>query len=210
MFFNVFMLIYLKNNMNLKKQIRKILKEEYILPPNIRRRITKLSEDNIIHYLKKFTMNYYLMFPNTEVLIKKVCDDTSYEILESALLDLEDHNGDFHKNEEVLNHYSKTLFNNYKDFILNFINYTFKNDDNNMYIFYKHSEIHGGNGFSESIEGWNKFLTKYGSWFPDLDWNKIKEKLTYLPIRRDLLIKKPGEKNNNMGYYFSISSIKTN
>ena len=30
------------------------------------------------------------MYPNTEVLVKKVCDDTSYEILESALLDLED------------------------------------------------------------------------------------------------------------------------
>ena len=205
MFFNVFMLIYLKNNMNLKKQIRKILKEEYILPPNIRRRLTKYSEDDVIHYLKKFTMNYYLMIPNTEDLVKKVCDDTSYEILESALLDSQDD-----ESNEILKHYSKTLFNNYKDFILNFINYTFKNDDNNMYIFYKHSEVHGGNGFSESIEGWNKFLTKYGSWFPDLDWNKIKEKLKNPSIRRELMIKKPGEKNNNMGYYFSISSIKIN
>ena len=43
MFFNVFMLIYLKNNMNLKKQIRKILKEEYILPPNVRRRLTNMG-----------------------------------------------------------------------------------------------------------------------------------------------------------------------
>ena len=205
MFFNVFMLIYLKNNMNLKKQIRKILKEEYILPPNVRRRLTKYSEDDVIHYLKKFTMNYYLMIPNTEDLVKKVCDDTSYEILESALLDSQDD-----ESNEILKHYSKTLFNNYKDFILNFINYTFKNDDNDMYIFYKHSEVHGGNGFSKSIEGWNKFLTEYGSWFPDLDWNKIKEKLTHLPIRRELMIKKPGEKNNNMGYYFSISSRKIN
>jgi hypothetical protein len=192
--------------MNLKKQIRKILKEEYILPPNVRRRLTKYSEDDVIHYLKKFIMRYYLMYPNTEDLVKKVCDDTSYEILESALVDLQQDES----NEEILKHYSKTLSNNYKDFILNFINYTFKNDDNNMYIFYKHSEVHGGNGFSESIDGWNKFLTKYGSWFPDLDWNKIKEKLTHLPIRRELMIKKPGEKNNNMGYYFSISSIKIN
>ena len=191
--------------MNLKKQIRKILKEEYILPPNVRRRLTKYSEDDVIHYLKKFIMRYYLMIPNTEDLVKKVCDDTSYEILESALLDSQDD-----ESNEILKHYSKTLFNNYKDFILNFINYTFKNDDNNMYIFYKHSEVHGGNGFSESIYGWNKFLTKYGSWFPDLDWNKIKEKLTHLPIRRELMIKKPGEKNNNMGYYFSISSRKIN
>jgi hypothetical protein len=191
--------------MNLKKQIRKILKEEYILPPNVRRRLTKYSEDDVIHYLKKFTMNYYLMIPNTEDLVKKVCDDTSYEILESALLDSQDD-----ESNEILKHYSKTLFNNYKDFILNFINYTFKNDDNDMYIFYKHSEVHGGNGFSKSIEGWNKFLTEYGSWFPDLDWNKIKEKLTHLPIRRELMIKKPGEKNNNMGYYFSISSRKIN
>ena len=191
--------------MNLKKQIRKILKEEYILPPNIRRRLTKYSEDDVIHYLKKFIMKYYLMYPKTEDLVKKVCDDTSYEILESALLDSQDDEAN-----EILKHYSKTLFNNYKDFILNFINYTFKNDDNNMYIFYKHSEVHGGNGFSKSIEGWNKFLTEYGSWFPDLDWNKIKEKLTHLPIRRELMIKKPGEKNNNMGYYFSISSRKIN
>jgi len=210
MFFNVFMLIYLKNNMNLKKQIRKILKEEYILPPNIRRRLTKYSEDDVIHYLKKFIMKYYLMYPNTEDLVKKVCDDTSYEILESALTDLQQDESNYNNSEEILKYYSKTLFNNYKDFILNFINYTFKNDDNDMYIFYKHSEVHGGNGFSESIYGWNKFLTKYGSWFPDLDWNKIKEKLTHLPIRRELMIKKPGEKNNNMGYYFSISSRKIN
>ena len=196
--------------MNLKKQIRKILKEEYILPPNIRRRLTKYSDDDVIHYLKKFIMNYYLMIPNTEDLVKKVCDDTSYEILESALLDSQLHAVLDDESNEILKHYSKTLFNNYKDFILNFINYTFKNDDNNMYIFYKHSEVHGGNGFSESIDGWNKFLTKYGSWFPDLDWNKIKEKLTHLPIRRELMIKKPGEKNNNMGYYFSISSRKIN
>ena len=45
-----------------KDKARKILKEEYILPPNIRRRITKLSEDNIIHYLKKFTLFHSIVY----------------------------------------------------------------------------------------------------------------------------------------------------
>ena len=75
--------------------------------------------------------------------------------------------------------------------ILNFIKDTLSDDDNETYTFYKHSEKDGGKGFTQSRVGWNKFLDMFGGWFPDLDWNKVKEKLNSLPNGQKLLIKKP-------------------
>ena len=44
----------------LQEQIRKILREEMNLPPTIKRRIN-YSEDRVINYLKKFTMDFSLI-----------------------------------------------------------------------------------------------------------------------------------------------------
>jgi hypothetical protein len=44
----------------------------------------------------------------------------------------------------------------------------------------------------------------FGSWFPDLDWNKVKEKLNSLPNGQKLLIKNPLE-GHVYKYYFSVS-----
>ena len=168
------------------------------LPPTIKRRIN-YSEDRVINYLKKFTMDFFLDFKNIDELIKTVCDNTSYEIIESALLHLSDEEGN-----KLINQVSKDIANNYKDFILNFIKDTLSDDDNETYTFYKHSEKDGGKGFTQSRVGWNKFLDMFGGWFPDLDWNKVKEKLNSLPNGQKLLIKKPLE-GHVYEYYFSVS-----
>ena len=155
----------------LQEQIRRIVREEMNLPSTIKRRIS-YSEDRVLYYLKKFTMDFFLDFKNVDELIKTVSDNTSYEIVESAILHLSDEEGN-----KIINQVSKDIANNYKDFILNFIKDTLSDDDNETYTFYKHSERNGGSGFTQSRVGWNKFLEMFGSWFPDLDWNKVKEKL---------------------------------
>jgi hypothetical protein len=68
---------------------------------------------------------------------------------------------------------------------------------------------YGGNGFSESFETWNKLLRAYSSWFPDLDWAEVKSKLdNKMSDGQPLLIKSPKDKNNTMGYYFSVIKRK--
>ena len=182
----------------LQEQIRRIVREEMNLPSTIKRRIN-YSEDRVLYYLKKFTMDFFLDFKNVDELIKTVCDNTSYEIIESAILHLSDEEGN-----KIINQVSKDIANNYKDFILNFIKNTLSDDDNETYTFYKHSERNGGSGFTQSRVGWNKFLEMFGSWFPDLDWNKVKEKLNSLPSGQKLLIKNPLE-GHVYKYYFSVS-----
>ena len=182
----------------LQEQIRRIVREEMNLPSTIKRRIN-YSEDRVINYLKKFTMDYFLYFKNIDELIKTVCDNTSYEIVESAILHLSDEEG-----KKILNQVSKDIANKYKDFILNFIKDTLSDDDNETYTFYKHSERNGGRGFTQSRVGWNKFLEMFGGWFPDLDWSKVKEKLNSLPNGQKLLIKNPLE-GHVYEYYFSVS-----
>ena len=182
----------------LQEQIRRIVREEMNLPSTIKRRIN-YSEDRVLYYLKKFTMDFFLDFKNVDELIKTVSDNTSYEIVESAILHLSDEEGN-----KIINQVSKDIANNYKDFILNFIKDTLSDDDNETYTFYKHSERNGGSGFTQSRVGWNKFLEMFGSWFPDLDWNKVKEKLNSLPNGQKLLIKNPLE-GHVYEYYFSVS-----
>jgi hypothetical protein len=183
----------------LQEQIRRIVREEMNLPSTIKRRIN-YSEDRVLYYLKKFTMDFFLDFKNVDELIKTVCDNTSYEIVESATLHLSDEEGN-----KIINQVSKDIADKFRDFILGFIEDTFSDDDNNTYVFHKHSEKNGGGkGFVESVTGWNKFLEKYGSWFPDLDWNKVKEKLNSLPNGQKLLIKNPLE-GHVYEYYFSVS-----
>ena len=106
--------------------------------------------------------------------------------------------------KKILNQVSKDIANKYKDFILNFIKDTLSDDDNETYTFYKHSEKNGGKGFTQNRVGWNKFLEMFGGWFPDLDWNKVKEKLNSLPSGQKLLIKNPLE-GHVYEYYFSVS-----
>jgi hypothetical protein len=189
------------DNTKLQEQIRRIIREEMNLLPMVKRRIT-YNEDDIIYHLKKFTMKYFLRIKDIDELIKFVCGETSYEIVEPAITHLSDEDAN-----KIVQQVSENIENKYKDFILGFIKDTFS-DDNDIYTFYKHSERNGGGkGFNESIFGWDKFLERFGSWFPDLNWSGIKEKLNSLPRGKKLLLKKPLE-GHDFEYYFSVSKLK--
>jgi hypothetical protein len=147
-------------------------------------------------------MKYFLRIKDIDELIKFVCGETSYEIVEPAITHLSDEDAN-----KIVQQVSENIENKYKDFILGFIKDTFS-DDNDIYTFYKHSERNGGGkGFNESIFGWDKFLERFGSWFPDLNWSGIKEKLNSLPRGKKLLLKKPLE-GHDFEYYFSVSKLK--
>jgi hypothetical protein len=109
----------------------------------------------------------------------------------------------------VLKDLSKLIYEKYGDIVNEYLSNFFdeKNDkeDGYIYVFHKHTESNGtGNGFADSFDTWNNLIRRFGSWFTDLNWNEIKSKLDEKDGQASILIKKPGELNNNMGYYFSV------
>lgn len=108
-------------------------------------------------------------------------------------------------------HLKKQLIDSYGDIIQDYFNRVFddKNfkDDGYKYIFVKHSKLNGGQGFSEGFPTWGELVTNYGYWFP-IDWWKVKERLDELENGGRLLYLKPGDKHNDMGYYFTIKKVK--
>lgn len=192
----------------MKNIIKKILKEDSSnlkLPFQIRRRI-RYDEEQIINYLKKFAISglrYNTIRDNTNLdsVIRKACSDTAYEIVDSTQTIDDD------LFEKISNDLSKFLEEKYgeeiKEFAENFYSPS-GNELGSVYTYWKHADRYGGNGFSESFETWNKLLKSYASWFPDLDWKELKNKLDNMESGGKILIKKPGDKNNTMGYYFSL------
>ena len=135
-------------------------------------------------------------------MIDKVCRYTSYELLEPGLLHMSDNDAD-----NAIDELSKKLKDKYGDFIKNYTDEVISSDDDETYCFKKHSEEYWENrltnrGFTECVKGWVPFMDKFGSWFPDLNWNEVKEKLDSNP-NKYILIKKPLE-NHNYEYYFSV------
>ena len=183
--------------MNLKHTIRKVLLESEI-PPSVRRRM-RYNEEDIINYLKKFAIRTFQYDKKIDVIVSKACRNTAYEILDSTHTSVDDEI--FNGLENRLTYYLK---DKYGEQIKEFINSFFDSSGDKLgdvYIFWKHADRNGGNGFSESFETWNMLLRKYADWFPDLDWAEIKTKLD---DNGKLLIKKPGDKNNVYNYYFSL------
>jgi hypothetical protein len=108
--------------------------------------------------------------------------------------------------------FKKYLIDNYgtqtKEYISKTIQNKDFNNDGNKYVFWKHSEINGGNGFSESHETWGELILGRGWWFP-LNWWEIKSELDKMDEGKKLILR-PGDKHNTMGYYFSIIKVNTN
>jgi hypothetical protein len=192
----------------MKNIIKKILKEESSnlkLPPQIRRRI-RYDEEQIINYLKKFAiigLRYNTIRDNTNLdsVIRKACSDAAHEIVDST----QTSDGDLF--DKMSNDLSKFLEEKYGEEIKEFAENFYSPSGNklgNIYTFWKHADRYGGNGFSESFETWNQLLKSYATWFPDLDWKELKNKLDNMESKGKILIKKPGDKYNNMGYYFSL------
>ena len=195
--------------MNIRHTIRRILKEEEVeLPISVRRRI-KMSEEDIINYLRKFSIITFEPNKKIEAIVGKACSNTAYEILDSTHTSIDDET--FETLQTQIYEYLKNKYGEQiKDFIHNFYNES-GNDYGTVYIFRKHEEKNGNNGgrgFSQSFSTWNKLLNDYGDWFPSLDWADIKDTLDSMPDRKQLLIVEPGDKFNSMGYYFSLVKIK--
>ena len=190
--------------MTLQEHIRKVLREETNPLISALRRVS-FTEDAIINYLKKFSLSVYSNeIGNMDSLIKKTCHITSYELIEPGLLHMSDEDAD-----KAVNELSKKLKDKYSGLIEDYINNLISVDDNETYCFRKHSDKYmnmlTNRGFGECVTGWVNFMGKYGSWFPDLDWDKIKEKISTNPDKY-MLIKNPLE-NHPYEYYFSVLKV---
>ena len=81
-------------------------------------------------------------------------------------------------------------------------------NDGHKYVFWKHSEINGGNGFGDTFNSWGDLILNYGWKFP-LNWWEIKSELDKISEGRKIILR-PGDKHNNFGYHFSIIKKKSN
>ena len=196
-----------------KRYIEEIGDEEQIteetkIPTSIRRRFNFGDDDNIFNQLKKQALSSYRYSKNNLAgLVGRACDYTAYIFLDEVP-ELQEIPDDERQKlvDELSGLFRKRYGKQLKEFIDNF--FELNNDIlGDSYTFWKHADRYGGNGFSESFETWNMLLRSFASWFPDLDWKEVKKKLDGM-VGQPLLIKKPGDKNNNMGYYFSLIKRK--
>lgn len=192
--------------MNLRQTIKQVLTEEISLPIYVRRRIN-LDEENVINLLKTSVLDMSTrVLGGTDAVLKKAFKNTSYDLLNRAFLDLD--NDSIYKLIDILSEYLEEKYGEQmKGYIKDFYKET-GDEVGSIYVFHKHAERYGGSGFSEGFETWNKLLKKYASWFPDLNWDELKEKLDAKENGKPLLIKNPFDKNNTMGYYFSLIKTK--
>ena len=191
--------------MKTRQIIKQILAEETKLSPYIRRRFNA-QENDIINQLKKEALRNLKSDKTYLEIIVKSSMDTAYEFLDPI-----DEWRDLPQKEGViiLKDLSKLIYEKYGDIVEEYLNNFFdvKNDkeDGYRYFFHKHENSNGtGNGFADSFDTWNDLTRRFGSWFTDLNWNELKSKLDEKDGQASILIKKPGELNNNMGYYFSV------
>jgi hypothetical protein len=193
--------------MKIENIIRRILREDTANPYYSALRRVMFDDDDIKLHLRKYVFGFQTH--------KKVADDefierasnhAAYEVLEPGLLHMSDE--DIHI---ALDELTRRIKEKYSDFIKEYKAEVFKNDDDETYCFRKHSDrymdMKKNTGFGDCVTGWIPFLSQYGGWFPDLDWNEIKEKISSEP-NKYLLIKKPLE-GHNFEYYFSVLK-KTN
>jgi hypothetical protein len=192
--------------MKIENIIRRILREDTANPYYSALRRVIFDDDDIKLHLREFVLKRQTY--------KKVADDefiedasnhVAYQVLKPGLLHMSDED-----NRIALDELTRRIKEKYSDFIKEYKAEVFKNDDDETYCFRKHSDrymdMKKNEGFGECIEGWSNFIGQYGWWFPDLDWNQIKEKISSEP-NKYLLIKKPLE-GHNFEYYFSVLKHK--
>ena len=192
--------------MNLQESIRRILREESKIPQQVRRRIS--SFDNLSDRMKKESLRYIGKGISLDTVI-----DYAAIFITQEVIPWHDEQGNDYPQEE----YSK-WFESFRKFLMDEYGEETKeyleenelegsfDDDGYKYVFWKHSEPSGGNGFSEGYDTWGKLLQARGWWFP-LDWKKIKSELDKMDEGKKLILR-PNDKHNTMGYYFSIIKKK--
>ena len=196
-----------------KRYIEEIGDEEQIteetkIPTSLRRRLN-FGDGDVFNQLKKQALSSYRYSKdNLAGLPSRACHYTAYVFIDEVpeLYEMPDD-----EKQKLVDELAEFFLERYGKQLKEFIDNFFELDNNilgNSYTFWKHENRHGGNGFSESFESWNMLLKSFASWFPDLDWKEIKKKLDGM-VGQPLIIKKPGDKNNNMGYYFSLIKQKS-
>lgn len=182
--------------------------EESTVPPSLRRRLN-FGDGDVFNQLKKQALSSYRYSKdNLAGLPSRACHYAAYVFIDEVpeLYEMPDD-----EKQKLVDELAEFFRERYGKQLKEFIDNFFELDNNilgDSYTFWKHENRHGGNGFSESFESWNMLLRSFASWFPDLDWKEIKKKLDGME-GKPLLIKKPGDKNNNMGYYFSLIKQKS-
>ena len=181
--------------------------EETKIPTSLKRRLN-FGDGDVFNQLKKQALSSYRYSKdNLAGLPSRACYYTAYVFIDEVpeLYEMPDD-----EKQKLVDELAEFFRERYGKQLKEFIDNFFELDNNvqgNSYTFWKHADRHGGNGFSDTFESWNELLRNFASWFPDLDWKEVKKKLDGME-GKPLLIKKPGDKNNNMGYYFSL--IKKN
>jgi len=199
--------MYASRATNCKNIDESIIKEESEVPLFVRRRNRYNTEEEIINYLRKFAIRSFKLSRAIGVVVSYACRDTAYEILDSTHTHLD--NDDFHDAEKKIANYLKEKYGkDIAEYISKFYNES-GDEEGTTYIFWKHADRNGGNGFSDSFKTWNDLLKNYGTWFPSLDWVDIKEKLDSMQDNKPLLIVEPDDKFNTMRYYFSLIKKKS-
>jgi predicted house-cleaning noncanonical NTP pyrophosphatase (MazG superfamily) len=191
--------------MNLQENIKRILREETQIPLHVRRRLK--STDEVVNELKKNSLRYM----NSGSIISAIMKGSYFTASEMIPYEDEyDNNYSLEVHEKMSETVSDYLMSEYseeiKDYLIKSIPNGSFNDDGFNYVFWKHSDRYGGNGFSELYPTWAELMSNKGWWFP-LDWGDIKSELDRLG-ETDLLILNPGDKYNTSGYYFSIRKRK--
>jgi hypothetical protein len=183
------------------------MKEQSKIPTHILRRLrlSDLSDD-----MKENSLRLIELGEPLDTTISKGANYTADDII--PWHDQEGNDYDENDLKEWVEIFKKYLIDNYgtqtKEYISKTIQNKDFNNDGNKYVFWKHSEINGGNGFSESHETWGELILGRGWWFP-LDWREIKSELDKMDEGKKLILR-PGDKHNTMGYYFSIIKVNTN
>ena len=193
--------VNIKENIDRIKQVMGII-TEIELPTSFRRRLN-FSEDYVTHLIKGFILRVYQ--PNKKIVtISKSLQRTAEEVLVGAIKGSNISYDDI-LNTDAVKVVKKELKDRFETFANEYYDSMFNGtDDTNTYIFQKHADRYGGNGFASSEVGWHNFLKEYGRWFPDLDWNDIKAQLNSDTHKGKLLIKKPNDEHNVYNYYFSV------
>ena len=185
-----------KKFINTQLKTEKILREELdnnSLSTYVRR-VVNLTDENIKKILKgeiAYHSNRRLGGESLDQFLQRITFDTAGELTKWFGQE------EYDKNFDSVEKYIK---DNYTDFIFDYFNETFKEDEESKFCFIKHSERYGGRGFTECTDSWFKFLNKFVSWLPNTDWNKVKEELK---TKDRVLLARPLE-GHIYEYYFSV------
>ena len=175
--------------------------KESELPPSVRRRVNISSDfnDDILDDIKVGSLRMLMLkVSEFDQIINKGFKWAAEEMVPYD----EDYDEDY---DEYIKEVVLLLKDKYEDDVIEYMTRvigTFNGPDTHKYTFKKHSERHGGSGFSETFNTWDDLILRFGYWMA-LEWDEIKRKLDD-KNEGQILISSPGEPTNTMNYYFSI------